>query len=79
LWQVAIDWHLVPYYGEPDQSRNELDHSRPQLGTTKFHCYATACIVEYGQRYTLALTWVRKHESTITVRRGCWPTFAKSS
>ena len=68
-WQVAIDWHLVPYYGEPNKSRNELYHSRPHLGTTKFHAYATACIVEYGQRYTLALTWVRKHESTITVLR----------
>lgn len=68
-WPVAIDWHLVPYYGEPDQSRNELYHSRPHLGTTRFHAYATACIVQYGQRYTLALTWVRKHESTITVLR----------
>ena len=23
-WNVAIDWHLQPYYGEPYQSRNEL-------------------------------------------------------
>lgn len=68
-WQVAIDWHLVPYYGEPNKSRNELYHSRPHLGTTRFHAYATACIVEYGQRYTLALSWVRKHESKITVLR----------
>lgn len=68
-WRVAIDWHLVPYYGQPNKSRNELYHSRPHLGTTKFHAYATACIVEYGQRYTLALTWVRKHESTTTVLR----------
>src|SRR5437868_4733074 len=22
-WQVAIDWHLIPYYGEPHKSRNE--------------------------------------------------------
>ena len=66
---VAIDWHLVPYYGEPHRSRNELYHSLPLLGTTRFHAYATACTVEYGQRYTVALTWVRKHESTITVMR----------
>jgi len=68
-WQVAIDWHLVPYYGEPQSSRNELFHSKAHLGTTTFHAYATACIVEYGQRYTLALSWVRKHESPITVLR----------
>jgi hypothetical protein len=66
-WRVAIDWHLVPYYGEPDQSPNELYHSKPHAGTTTFHAYATACIVDYGQRYTVALTWVRKHETMIRV------------
>lgn len=66
-WRVAIDWHLVPYYGKPDQSRNELYHSRPQAGTTKFHAYATACIVDHGHRYTVALTWVRKHETMVRV------------
>jgi DDE family transposase len=68
-WQVAIDWHLVPYYGEPESSRNELFHYKAHLGTTTFHAYATACIVEYGHRYTLALSWVRKHESPIKVLR----------
>lgn len=65
-WDVAIDWHLVPYYGEPQQSRNELYYGKPHLGTTKFHAYASACIVQYGHRYTLALTWVRRHESLVT-------------
>lgn len=68
-WQVAIDWHLEPYYGEPHQSRNELYYGKPQAGTTKFHAYATACIVQYGVRYTLALTWVRRHEKTVVVLR----------
>lgn len=68
-WQVAIDWHLVPYYGEPKKSRNELYYGKPQKGTSKFHAYATACIVQYGQRYTLAVTWVRRHEATVTVLR----------
>ena len=65
-WEVAIDWHLVPYYGEPKQSRNEIYYGKPRQGTKKFHAYATACIVEYGHRYTLALTWVRRHETTVT-------------
>jgi hypothetical protein len=69
LWQVAIDWHLVPYYGKPDRSRNEIYYGKPKQGTTKFHAYATACIVQYGQRYTLALTWVRRHESMVVVLR----------
>jgi putative transposase len=65
-WDVAIDWHLVPYYGQPSKSRNELYYGKPRQGTTKFHAYATACIVMYGHRYTLALSWVRRHETTVT-------------
>jgi hypothetical protein len=68
-WEVAIDWHLDPYYGLPYRSRNEIYYGQPKQSTTKFHAYASACIVEYGRRYTLALTWVRRHESTIKVLR----------
>jgi hypothetical protein len=69
VWEVAIDWHLDPYYGQPHKSRNEIYYGQPKQGTTKFHAYASACIVEYGRRYTLALTWVRRHESTTKVLR----------
>jgi hypothetical protein len=68
-WELAIDWHLDPYYGLPYRSRNEIYYGQPKQGTTKFHAYASACIVEYGRRYTLALTWVRRHESTTAVLR----------
>lgn len=66
-WQVAIDWHLSPYYGEPERSRNELYYGKPRQGTKKFHAYASACIVSHGRRYTIALTWVRRHESMVRV------------
>lgn len=65
-WHVAIDWHLVPYYGQPQRSKNELYYGKPRQGTKHFHAYATACVVVQGQRYTLALSWVRRHESTVT-------------
>lgn len=65
-WTMAIDWHLVPYYGQPKRSRNEIYYGKPRQGTTKFHAYGTACIVCYGVRYTLAVTWVRRHETTVT-------------
>ncbi len=68
-WELAIDWHLVPYYGQPHKSRNEIYYGKPRQGTKKFHAYATACIVMHGQRYTLALTWVRRHETTVTALR----------
>jgi hypothetical protein len=29
-WEIAIDWHLQPYHGEPEKSRNELYHSQPK-------------------------------------------------
>jgi len=68
-WQVAIDWHLTPYYGRPFRSRNELYYGKPRQGTKQFHAYASACIIDHGQRYTLALTWVRRHESLVTALR----------
>ena len=68
-WRIAIDWHLSPYYGLPQDSENELYYGKPKQGTKQFHAYASACIVEKGQRYTLALTWVRRHESMVTVLR----------
>ena len=68
-WEVAIDWHLVPYYGAPKAKRNELYYGKPRQGTSKFHAYATACVVVHGYRYTLAATWVRRHESTAVALR----------
>jgi putative transposase len=76
-WTVAIDWHLSPYYGQPFCSRNELYYGKPRQGTKKFHAYASACIVSYGQRYTVALTWVRRHESTVVVLRRLLATIRK--
>jgi hypothetical protein len=68
-WQVAIDFHLEPYYGQPYKSRNEIYYGKARQGTKSFHAYASACIVEYGHRYTVALTWVRRHESKVVVLR----------
>ena len=75
--EVAIDWHLIPYHGEPQRSENELYHSAPKSGTTKFHAYATACVVEDGWRYTLALTWIKKGEKAVTVLQRLWQQIAQ--
>lgn len=68
-WQVAIDFHLAPYYGKPQKSRNEIYYGPQKQGTKDFHAYATACIVQNGYRYTLALTWVQRRESLVQVVR----------
>jgi putative transposase len=65
--EVALDFHQIPYHGQPHKHANELYHSQPKSGTTKFHCYATACIVEKGFRYTLAATYVKGNESLVAV------------
>ncbi len=75
--EVAIDWHLIPYHGEPQKSENELYHSLPKSGTTKFHAYATACVVEDGWRYTIALTWIKKGEKAVVVLKRLWQQIAQ--
>ena len=65
--KIAIDLHLIPYHGEPKERVTELYHSQPKSGTTKFHAYATACVVEAGCRYTLAATYVRGKEPIVAV------------
>lgn len=64
---AALDYHEVPYHGEPCKHRNELCRGKPKSGTTKFHAYATICLVEKGQRFTLAYTWARRGEKQVVV------------
>jgi DDE family transposase len=64
---VAIDYHEIPYHGKPLKNANELCRGKPKSGTTKFHAYATACVVEKGHRFTLAYTWVKRGEKQTAV------------
>jgi hypothetical protein len=51
-WHIAIDTHLVPYYGR----RTPAVVGGPRkAGTKYFHGYATAALVRHGHRYTVAL------------------------
>jgi hypothetical protein len=60
--RVAIDLHLRPYHGQPLRSPDELVRGQAKSGTTHFHAYATAYLALRGQRFTLALTYVRDGE-----------------
>lgn len=51
-WVVALDTHLVPYYGR--RTRAVVGGPR-KAGTSHFHGYATAALVAPGRRYTVAL------------------------
>jgi hypothetical protein len=63
LWKKArrgaIDLVLVPYHGQAQNEKTEVVRSQPKSGTTHFHAYATAFLVEKGKRFTLAITFVR--------------------
>jgi hypothetical protein len=60
--RLAIDLHLVPYYGEPHKDPKEIYRSQAKDGTNNFHAYASAYVVCKGQRYTVALTPVERGE-----------------
>jgi hypothetical protein len=59
---VAVDLHLKPYHGKHQDDPNELVRGQAKSGTSHFHAYATAYLILKGQRFTLALTYVRAGE-----------------
>src|SRR4051812_35764848 len=63
LQRLAIDLTLIPYHGKPFRDLNEIFRSQAKSGTSHFHACATAYVVRKGQRFTVALTGVRKGES----------------
>ncbi|MBD0328354.1 MAG: transposase [Pyrinomonadaceae bacterium] len=56
---LSIDLTLNAYHGQPLHSADEIYRSQAKHGTTHFHAYATAYVTRKGQRYTLALVYVR--------------------
>ena len=48
--RVAIDYHRVPYFGEPNR---DTTRAKTTDGTHTSHTYATACAVGGPDRYTL--------------------------
>lgn len=65
--RLAIDLHLRPYHGKPQHHDDEIVRGQAKSGTTHFHAYATAYLVLRGQRFTLAMTYVRAGEKMQTV------------
>ena len=59
---VAIDLVLIPYHGEPLHDADEIYRGQPKSGASHFHAYATAYVIRKGQRFTVALTYVRQGE-----------------
>lgn len=66
---LAIDLTLIPYHGEPLQDPSEVYRSQAKSGTSHFHAYATAYVIRKGQRFTVALVYVRQQDDLAAVVR----------
>lgn len=60
---MAIDLTLIPYHGQPLRDLSEIFRSQAKSGTTHFHAYATAYVIQEGRRFTVALTMVQRGEA----------------
>src|SRR5207253_4989677 len=64
---LACDLLLIPYHGEPLVDAREVYRGQAKSGTTHFHAYATAYVIKKGQRFTVALVYVRKGDDLADV------------
>src|SRR5438093_1404707 len=65
--RVAMDFTLLPYYGDYAEEPEELRRGPAKAGTTRFHAYATAYVVRAGRRLTLALAFVYADDSLLDI------------
>src|ERR1041384_5707219 len=63
----AIDITEIAYHGQHKPSDEVVRRGKAKSGTTHFHCYATLYTVKRGKRYTLALTLVRRSDTSLSV------------
>jgi putative transposase len=69
--RIAIDLHLIPYYGNPTEAEAPyLYRSQAKAGTTTFFAYATVYVICRNKRVTLGVHAVHRQETlvaTITI------------
>jgi putative transposase len=65
---IAIDLTEIPYHGEPNRKNSsEVRRGMAKSGTTHFFTYASAYVILYGRRFTIAIKYVRAEESLVDV------------
>jgi putative transposase len=64
--RLAIDLHLIPYYGSANEAELPyLYRSQAKAGTTSFFAYATVYLVRRNKRVTLAIHAVHRQETLV--------------
>lgn len=65
---LAIDFNLIPYYGEPkDDEKPYIYRSKAKDGTCSFYAYATLYTIKKGKRVTLAIRGVRWQDTKVSI------------
>lgn len=64
--RMAIDLHLIPYYGTPTEAEAPYVYrSQAKSGTTRFFAYATVYVICRNKRVTLGIHAVPCHETLV--------------
>ena len=63
-WDVALDFHDEPFYGQSPELLAYACGGEAQAGTTRFYRTATAYVIAKGVRVTLALLFVSPADTT---------------
>ncbi|NJN38734.1 MAG: ISH3 family transposase [Acaryochloridaceae cyanobacterium CSU_3_4] len=65
--RLAIDLHLIPYYGHPNAVEAPyIYRSQAKAGTTSFFAYASVYLIRRHHRVTLAVHPVRNDETLVS-------------
>lgn len=65
---LAIDFNLIPYYGQPSELEAPFIYrSKAKLGTCSFYAYATLYVIKKGKRVTLAIRGVRWLDTKVAI------------
>lgn len=66
--RLAIDLHLLPYYGVASEAEAPyILRSAAKSGTTRFYAYATLYVIRRHQRFTLAIHAVHRQDTWVAI------------
>ena len=66
--KIAIDFNLIPYYGEASPSEaSYIYRSQAKNGTCSFYAYATLYVIKKNKRVTLAIKAVQKQDTLVAI------------
>ena len=66
--KIAIDFNLIPYYGEPSPLEAPyIYRSQAKSGTCSFYAYATLYIIKKNKRVTLAIKAVQQQDTLVAI------------